>query len=175
LIENKQRFLIELQTKYFDIHMALYENVAGKVNDQVCLKHVVDCILGRGSYEDIKRQYEERYGISDSVPSFNKLVREVHQNNVAKGFYDEPYSSLAFVSRIHSEVSEITEALRKGHSPIETYYGPDGKPEGIPSELADVILMACSMAGYYGINLDKAIKEKFAYNKTRPRKHGKLF
>ncbi len=46
------------------------------------------------------------------------------------------------------------------------------KPEGIPSELADVVIRVFDMCGYYGIDLEAAIKEKMAYNKTRPFKHG---
>lgn len=46
------------------------------------------------------------------------------------------------------------------------------KPEGIPSELADAVIRIFDMCGYYGIDLEKAIDEKMAYNKTRSYKHG---
>jgi NTP pyrophosphatase (non-canonical NTP hydrolase) len=48
-----------------------------------------------------------------------------------------------------------------------------GKPEGIPIELADVIIRICDTCGQYGIDLDRAIRLKMEYNKTRPYKHGK--
>jgi len=46
------------------------------------------------------------------------------------------------------------------------------KPEGIPSELADIVIRVCDMCGWYGIDLEAAIKEKMEYNKNRPYKHG---
>lgn len=46
------------------------------------------------------------------------------------------------------------------------------KPAGIPSEFADVIIRVLDACAAYGIDIDKAIAEKMAYNKTRPYKHG---
>jgi hypothetical protein len=46
------------------------------------------------------------------------------------------------------------------------------KPEGIPSELADVIIRVAHYCGANGIDLAEAVREKTAYNKTRPFKHG---
>lgn len=46
------------------------------------------------------------------------------------------------------------------------------KPCGIPSELADLLIRTCTIAGKYGIDLEQAVREKMAYNKTRPHRHG---
>lgn len=46
------------------------------------------------------------------------------------------------------------------------------KPEGIPSELADIVIRVSDICGRYGIDLEAAIKEKMEYNKNRPYKHG---
>ena len=46
------------------------------------------------------------------------------------------------------------------------------KPEGIPSELADIVIRVFDICGYYEIDLEAAIKEKMEYNKTRQFKHG---
>lgn len=45
-------------------------------------------------------------------------------------------------------------------------------PEGIPSELADVIIRILDMCGKYGIDIGAMIAEKHEFNKTRPYKHG---
>lgn len=49
----------------------------------------------------------------------------------------------------------------------------DGKPEGVPAELADIVIRVFDMAKAYGIDLADAIEEKMAYNMTRPHKHGR--
>ena len=54
----------------------------------------------------------------------------------------------------------------------ETYYSEKGKMEGVPSELADVVIRIMDLAEYYGIDLEKVIAEKHTFNKTRPFKHG---
>jgi len=46
------------------------------------------------------------------------------------------------------------------------------KPEGIPSELADIVIRVMDYCEWAGINLEAAILEKHEYNKSRPYKHG---
>ena len=63
---------------------------------------------------------------------------------------------------IHSEVSEAYEAVRRGT--------PDhwqGKPEGLASELADIIIRTCELAQIQGIDLDFAVDCKMCYNRLR--------
>lgn len=47
-----------------------------------------------------------------------------------------------------------------------------GKPEGVPSELADAVIRIFDMCAAYEIDLVEAIEEKMKYNETRSHKHG---
>lgn len=101
------------------------------------------------------------------------LVREAHANAVAKGWHEERRGVPEMLCLIHSEVSEALEAFRDlTHGPCETWHRDDGKPEGVPSELADVVIRIADMCGALGIDLEAAIAEKHAFNQTRSHRHG---
>ena len=112
-----------------------------------------------------------------------------------KGFHDDrPYSTNLPALRdwqgnklmlIVSEVAEAQDELRKGH-PADLTYHPNrefddkgtlklNKPEGVPSELADVVIRVLDFCYTEGIDLESIITEKLAYNATREHKHGRKF
>lgn len=102
------------------------------------------------------------------------------------------------IALIHSEASEALEQLRTGRPVNQNYYphhepgcavsdwklfgsgvsDPEPectctpKPEGVPSELADVVIRVMDFCDTYGIDLHAAIVEKLDYNATRGHKHG---
>lgn len=89
---------------------------------------------------------------------------------------------------IVGEAAEAHEELRAGHDMTETYYptypAPGTavtgelrryKPEGVPSELADIVIRVFDLAGEAGIDLATMIEKKLAFNSTREKMHGKKF
>ena len=108
--------------------------------------------------------------------NINQLRDEVHKNAVNHGFWEKEKDFGMIIALIHSELSEALEEYRNGHSPKEIYYdyrSGYNKPEGIPIELADVIIRVLDYCGKENIDIENAINIKHQYNKSRPYKHNK--
>jgi NTP pyrophosphatase (non-canonical NTP hydrolase) len=130
----------------------------------------------------------KRLMLSRKTLGLNKLARECHKTAKDHGFWAEgPQSQLeqadaACFALMHSEISEALEARRKPIDPAHPYEyityqqpGRPDKPAGIAEEMADVIIRVLDFCGARHIDIDRAVREKMAYNKSRPYKHGKNF
>ncbi len=104
----------------------------------------------------------------------NDLAQEIHAWAVSNGFFepDKVRDFDGMLANVHGEVSEALEEWRNGRGMTETYYSDGGKPEGIPSELADVVIRVLDMCAHYGIDLEAIMIEKIAYNRTRAYRNG---
>lgn len=110
----------------------------------------------------------------------NEMRDQAHKNACDKGWWDAdlvPANPETLIPEklclMHSEVSEALECYRDPeHRPNEAWRSEKGKPEGLPAELADVIIRIGDFCGYFGIDIETAVREKMAFNATRPHRHG---
>lgn len=102
--------------------------------------------------------------------TITELIAVAHANAATKGFYCKPKSPKDLIELCQSELLEALEAYYG--TGLESWTRDDGKPEGLASELADVVILIASMSGYIGLDLEEHIAKKVAYNATRPYRHG---
>ena len=112
----------------------------------------------------------------------NKLVNEIHDNNVKSGWWTNLETGESLTSKqgetpkrnipemlclIHSEISEAMEGYRKNLM-------DDKLPHRsmLEVELADAVIRIMDFSQGKNLDVDGAIAEKLNYNKTRPYLHG---
>lgn len=122
------------------------------------------------------------------MADLNELRDEIYSDAVAHGLWNEGYlcktlrsndvlrdSGLLQIYKIvntEQEIRRANAALRvflENQELLESVHEEDH----FRDELADVIITALSVAGYLGIDIDKAVREKMEINRGREWRHGK--
>jgi NTP pyrophosphatase (non-canonical NTP hydrolase) len=115
---------------------------------------------------------------------FQKLTAEAGEISRSKGWWDGYLQDFTLedkmlylashVALMHSELSEASECLRDNQ--LDQYKGLSGKPEGFVVELGDAIIRIMQLCDNLDLDLEKAIVDKMAFNKTRQHRHdGRIF
>ena len=105
--------------------------------------------------------------------NLNEMAVRCAANSKAHGFHDKVQTFGDYIALMHSELSEALEAFRDGAGYADVLTDViNGKPEGIPCELADVIIRILDFCGRYEVDIQEAVEAKMAYNSTRPHLHG---
>jgi len=102
--------------------------------------------------------------------TLQEMASFVMKVNAENGWFDKTRTFGEDVALLHSEVSEMLEAFREMDM-VDTLE-PSGKPIGVGSEAADILIRLLDTCYRYGIDLEKQFHIKMNYNKTRGYRHG---
>jgi NTP pyrophosphatase (non-canonical NTP hydrolase) len=100
-----------------------------------------------------------------------KMAQDAYDNAQEHGWNDGAEKHVPTqVALICSEAAEALEAYRNKEALCWT--DDTGKPQGIGSEFADILIRVGHYAVALGIDLELEVAKKMAYNATRPFRHG---
>jgi NTP pyrophosphatase (non-canonical NTP hydrolase) len=98
------------------------------------------------------------------------LVQRCYMQAKELGWTEKEVPIPEQIALIHSEASEALEAYRNGE-PV-SWTDDHGKPQGIGSEFADILIRIGHYAVLNDIELEYELERKLKYNLTRGHRHG---
>ncbi len=114
--------------------------------------------------------------------NINELMKQVHETAIQKRWWDEPQTFGDLMILVVTEATKAHKHIRDfgekdvqriwANSDPKTVFEGVAQPEGVPIELADIIIRTLDIAAHYNIDIETAIKVKMGYNKVRPARHG---
>ncbi len=131
----------------------------------------------------IKEAYEtaKEKGWHSKPATFGDRIALIHSEasealEAFRTLDNDAYDSIRHPIYLNKETGKLTRDSGHYDHSVCDYDQPVNwvahKPEGVCAELADIVIRVADLCGLYGIDLEKSLKEKMAYNKTRPYRHG---
>lgn len=119
-----------------------------------------------GSYVGVSTLCPDCKGAGSYEIEYSKDIREwqayCHNQSVSMGWHDKPREKGTLLMLIVSEVAEAMEGERKGLMDDHLPHRPMAEVE-----MADAVIRIMDYCGLHGYDLEGAMAEKLAYNRTR--------
>lgn len=94
--------------------------------------------------------------------NIREIQKQIHKQNVGMGWWDKPREKGTLLMLVVSEVAEAMEGERKN---LMDDHLPHRKMAEV--ELADAVIRILDYAEAHGYDVQSAMVEKIAYNRTR--------
>lgn len=112
------------------------------------------------------------------MADLNELRDEIYKDAVAHGLWNETEALRVWAycgKRTKYAIDRVRreDCAMRIRDEVEELYDVAYDANYYTEELADVIITALSVAGYLGIDIDKAVMEKMDINQKREWRHGK--
>ena len=101
--------------------------------------------------------------------TITEMVDRCYQQAQEKGWNDRAIPVPEMIALLHSEASEALEEYREG---MPLSYSKHGKPMGVGSEFADILIRIGHYSKLLGIDLEHEVQRKLLFNATREYRHG---
>ncbi len=96
------------------------------------------------------------------------LIDECHTTAKEKGFWDKERNIGEMLMLVVSELGEAIEAHRKNVFGVE-------QKDTFEDEIADALIRIFDMCGGLDIDVERQLKWKMGFNRTREKLHGKSY
>lgn len=119
----------------------------------------------------------------DYAAALNELADQISNTSESKGFWDpDDVGNMGIIplklALIAGEADEALEVHRNEYDDADEDPISRMTPmqeDDFAEEVADVIIRALDLAGYYNFDIGQIVLDKMAKNETRPYRHGKRY